>query len=44
MSKIKTSAAGGKPVRVAKGKTTRQGEGLRSKSKPGRKKRRGQGR
>lgn len=44
MSKIKTNAAGGKAKRIAKPKTTRQGDGLRSKAKPRRKKRRGQGR
>jgi hypothetical protein len=44
MSKIKTTAAGGRPRRIAKQKTTTQGNGLRSRAKPGRKKRRGQGR
>lgn len=44
MSKIKANSAGSKPRHIAKPKTTSQGDGRRSKPKPGRKKRRGQGR
>lgn len=44
MSKVKANSAGGRNKPAPKQKKTRQGNGLRSVAKPGRKKRRGQGR